>query len=212
MKKLFDYEGPVMQFLIKTTDLFLISVITWILSIPIITIGAANTAKYYVAMKIVRNESPAAIKDYFKAFKENFAQSTKIWLIFLTLIIFLCFDWSYVYLYGFKNVPLWLLTLMAIMTLMLMLINSNIFAIVARFDVKGKEVFKLSVMVTFARIYFWIASVVLIIIVLLLAYAYLSWLPLVLFCGLAAITFVHAFFLVKTFNYLETPPEDEENK
>ena len=55
----------------KVADMIILNLLTLVLSIPIVTFGAAYTAKYYVSMKIVRGDEGTLFKPYFKAFKEN---------------------------------------------------------------------------------------------------------------------------------------------
>ena len=64
-----------MQFIGKVADFILLNLLTLVCSLPIITFGAAYTAKYYVSMKIVRGEEGTLFKAYFKAFKDNFKQA-----------------------------------------------------------------------------------------------------------------------------------------
>ena len=78
---IFKFESPVMQFIGKVADFILLNLLTIVCSLPIITFGAAYTAKYYVSMKIVRGEEGTLFKSYFKSFKENFKQSTIISII-----------------------------------------------------------------------------------------------------------------------------------
>ena len=78
-------DSEFMEFLSKVTDYIIINLLTVFLSIPIITIGAAHTAKFYTAMKIARGEEPSAVKSYFKSFKENFLQVTGAWMIILII-------------------------------------------------------------------------------------------------------------------------------
>ena len=60
--------------------------ILWVIcSIPVVTAGASTTAVYYVTLKLVRDEEGPTIKSFFKSFKENFKQSTVIWLILLAM-------------------------------------------------------------------------------------------------------------------------------
>ena len=67
--------------------------ILWLIcSIPIITIGASSTALYYTCLKIVRGEEKNITAKFFQSFKENFKQSTIIWLIMLAIGLFLSFD------------------------------------------------------------------------------------------------------------------------
>lgn len=83
--KIFDIDGPVVQFLSKVADLMWLNILAIVCCIPVITIGASLTALNYMALKIVRNEESYITKGFFKAFKENFKQSTAIWLIFMVV-------------------------------------------------------------------------------------------------------------------------------
>ncbi len=68
----------------------------WIItSLPLITIGASTTALYYTVLKIVRNEEGYIAKDYFRSFKQNFKQATKIWLIMLAVVFMLTINFFY---------------------------------------------------------------------------------------------------------------------
>lgn len=78
---LFNLDGPVMQFLSRLADLFLLNVLFILCCIPLVTIGAANTALYTVALKAARNEESYITRSFFLAFKNNFKISTLTWLI-----------------------------------------------------------------------------------------------------------------------------------
>ena len=80
--KFFDYDGPLMSFLLKVSDLVCLNLLTIIFCIPIITAGASITAAHYVALKNYRYESNI-FKNFWKAFKENLKQSTIIWMVFV---------------------------------------------------------------------------------------------------------------------------------
>lgn len=80
--KFLDYDGPLMGFLGRVADLILLNVISLIFSLPIFTIGTALTATHYTALKIRRGEGHVW-SNFWKSFKENFKQSTIIWLILM---------------------------------------------------------------------------------------------------------------------------------
>ena len=84
---IFKFDSPVMQFMAKVADMIILNILTLVLSIPIVTFGAAYTAKYYVSMKIIRGEESTVFKPYFKAFKDNFKQATLIWMIQLIILV-----------------------------------------------------------------------------------------------------------------------------
>ena len=80
---IFNYDNPIWRFMGKFCDILILNVLWIVLSIPIVTIGASTTAVYYVTLKLVRDEEGPTIRSFFKSFKENFKQSTAIWLILL---------------------------------------------------------------------------------------------------------------------------------
>ena len=90
---MFKLDSPLMNFLGKVCDIMILNVLVIVFSIPIFTAGAAITAAYSVAYKMVKNEEGHITKGFFKAFKENFKQSTAIWLIFLAVFFILFFDY-----------------------------------------------------------------------------------------------------------------------
>lgn len=83
--RILDIDGPLVQFLSKMADLMWLNILTMVCCIPIFTAGASLTALHYMALKIVRNEEGYITRGFFKAFKENFKQSTIIWCIFLAV-------------------------------------------------------------------------------------------------------------------------------
>lgn len=86
MRDFFSYDGPVMTFLSKVADLMLLNVLTLICCLPIVTIGASLTAAHYTALKLCRHEGYIR-KNFWKSFKENFKQSTIVWIILLIYIV-----------------------------------------------------------------------------------------------------------------------------
>lgn len=92
MGGIFRLDSPFMNFLGKMADLMILNIVTMICCIPVFTAGAALTAMFSVLLKMVRNEEPTIVKSYFSSFKENFKQSTIMWLIMLVIIAFLAFD------------------------------------------------------------------------------------------------------------------------
>ena len=92
LQGLFNYDNPVWRFIGKLGDLIILNVLWLITSIPIVTIGASTTALYYVTLKLVRDEDGYTIRSFFKSFKENFKQSTIIWLIMLAVGLLIGFD------------------------------------------------------------------------------------------------------------------------
>lgn len=81
--KFFDLDGPFMRVLGKISDLLILNLLTLLLCIPVITAGAALTAMHYCCLKMLRGKESSISRDFFHSFKDNFKQSTVIWLLFL---------------------------------------------------------------------------------------------------------------------------------
>lgn len=89
---LFNLDSPIMQFLSKLADLFILNLLFIVCCIPIITIGPALTALYTVTLKAARNEESYIVRSFFQAFKRNFKIGTLAWLIMLAVGIVLWVD------------------------------------------------------------------------------------------------------------------------
>ena len=95
--KFLNIDSPFMQVMNKVADLMILNLLTVVCMIPLVTTGAALTAMHYQVLKIVRDEECYIVKGYFKAFKENFIQSTAIWLILLLVGLLLGGDFYIMY-------------------------------------------------------------------------------------------------------------------
>jgi len=81
----FGIDSKLYEFLSKIADLIIVNLLFIICSLPIVTIGAATTALYGVTKKMASNSEGYIFRSYFKLFKENFKQSTIMWIILLVL-------------------------------------------------------------------------------------------------------------------------------
>lgn len=144
MNWLFDMDNPVMRTLSTAADLIVLNLLTLLCCLPVVTVGAALTALNAAAIKIVRGEETAPVKDYFRTFRENFKKGTVLGLIFLLIFAILIVD----YLAAGSTVPILRPVILAIALLMLML-GQYAFALLARYEntVRGtlKNAFLLAV-------------------------------------------------------------------
>lgn len=77
----FNVENKVWTFLNKLTDLFLLSVLRFVFSIPLITAGAAAAGCYNGMAKIAKDTDSGVWKDFISGFKAGFKTATKAWLL-----------------------------------------------------------------------------------------------------------------------------------
>ena len=96
MKTLFSLDNPVIAFLGRIADLIILSILWGICSIPIVTIGPATTALYYVTLKMVKNDEGSVIKSFFQSFKLNFKQGVLLTLFLLVSYAILFFVYKVV--------------------------------------------------------------------------------------------------------------------
>ena len=91
MKK-FKIDNPFFSLMDKIGDLVILNILWIVCCLPVITAGAASIAMFSVVMKMSAGEDPVIIRTFFKAFKENFKQSTWTFLLFLISGAFLLVD------------------------------------------------------------------------------------------------------------------------
>lgn len=83
MRHLLTFDSPVMTYLSLLKDWIVLSLLWVLCSLPVITIGVSTTALYYVTLKMVRHEAGSVVRNFFKAFKENFKQGLTLGVILL---------------------------------------------------------------------------------------------------------------------------------
>ncbi len=81
-----------MVILTKVADLMWVNLLTLLMCIPVVTAGAALTAKDYMCYKLLKNEEAGITKGFFHSFKQNFKQATLIWLMMLVVLGFIVVD------------------------------------------------------------------------------------------------------------------------
>lgn len=91
MKKL-SMDAPFFDWMGNLGDLILLNVLFVITSLPVVTVGASLTALYQVNLRRQRKESNYAAREYLRAFKEEWKQSTGLWMLFLLTGALLLFD------------------------------------------------------------------------------------------------------------------------
>lgn len=91
MKK-FGIDNPFFGFMGRVGDILILNILFVITCIPVVTIGTSLCAMYQVALRMARKESNYVAREYFRAWKEEWKQSTVIWLVLLAAGCLLVFD------------------------------------------------------------------------------------------------------------------------
>lgn len=161
MSNFFNLENPVFTTLSKIFDLLLISVIYVILCLPVITIGPANTALYYVVVKVIRKERGYLIREFFRSFKLNFKRGAIAGIFLLVVIALLVFDLFYAL--DMVNVDYTkgsiFLGVFIAFTLLAVSFTIYAFPILSRFEMTVKQLLKAAVYMSMRHFHFTILMV-----------------------------------------------------
>lgn len=136
MNTLFNFEGPLWQFLAKLGDMIILHVLWGICSLPVVTFGAATTAAHYVALKLVKDEGGTVWSMFFKSFRLNLKQGCLAGVIDLLVGAFLFLD-LYLCLYRMEAGETFRMLMLAALGFLLLLYfieNMYFWPVLARFD------------------------------------------------------------------------------
>lgn len=153
MGEIFNINNKFFQGFNKVIDCIGLSVL-WLLScIPIVTIGAANTALYYTMNKVIRHGRGYVWGEYWHAFKSNFKQSTLVWLILLLVDVFMGIDCYIMFQYARAGEKIGVLYVVFIIFIAAITMWGNcIFPYIARFENDTKSVFKNTLFIALANL------------------------------------------------------------
>lgn len=140
MARIFDLDNPVWRFMGKVFDMMVLTVLWFVTSLPVFTIGASTTALYYVSLKLAADREGYVAKDFFRAFRQNFKQATLVWLVMLALGVFLAGDlWWY---YQFKEgIGVMIFFMFLLLTVLYGMVLLYLFPLLARCEVTTKRLF-----------------------------------------------------------------------
>lgn len=141
MNRFFDLDNPVMRALSVVADLMILNIWVTICCIPIFTAGAAFTAMHYVLLKMVRGEEGYITKSFFKSFKDNFKQSTGMWLIMLAAAAVFAGDY-YIFKQQPDALPKLLVVIVTAIAIILYTISTFVFPLQSHFETTVKTTLK----------------------------------------------------------------------
>lgn len=132
MQTLFSPDSRFMQAMSRIGDLLLLNFFFLLTCVPVFTIGAACTAMYTVCFRFGSDRERGVIRSYFRAFKENFRQSTVLWLIILLCGMTAGFNTCLFY--AMSSVARYAFLLFAILFMLVLLIGAYAFPLMSQFD------------------------------------------------------------------------------
>ncbi|MCR5295128.1 MAG: YesL family protein [Lachnospiraceae bacterium] len=127
-----NIDSPLMKFLGVVADLMILNMLTVLCCLPIVTAGASFTAMHYVLQKLVRGEENYITRQFFHSFKENFRQSTIIWIVMVLVYAAMFVDWRILRMQG-DQFPGFLIILLYGAAIIIFLYTLYIFPVLARY-------------------------------------------------------------------------------
>ena len=146
---MFKYDSPLMQAMGEFTDFMVLNILFVICCIPIFTIGAAYSARFYIGMKLVTNTDEGIIKPFFKSFVSNLKQTLPINIVAVLLIVFFAFDFHFIYVLQMSTTFYYVIG--AILVLILMTLWFT-FALIARYEMETRAVLKSAFLLTISHL------------------------------------------------------------
>lgn len=207
---MFKLESPLMNFLNKVADVMILSIIFMIACIPVVTVGAAFTAAYYMGFKMVKNEESYIIRGFFKAFKENFKQATVIWIFVLFLGALIMADYRIILYSGITFVS-WIRIAMVSVTVVAALGIVFMFPLQARFCNTVKNTVKNAFLMALSHLPSAFLLILIYAVPYLLLYFVPQLLPAVFLLGFGCIFYFKCFVLLRVFRKYEDVMPDEQS-
>ena len=202
MHNMFHPDSKILRYGMKFAYLMWLNILTTLCCLPIITAGAAFSAMHKIVLQIYRDEEYAVTKSYFLAFRENFRQSTVIWVIYLFLLAGFLLDYWLI----LKLQNHLLNTLLYILPVALLLWVSTLswaFVLQSRYRNTVLGTIRLALVVSLSHPIKTFAMVVLMTLPIWLPMMIIELLPLVAFLGFALPAILRAILYSQTFDQLE---------
>lgn len=200
---IFRWDSPFAQEVGRAADYVIINLLCFVCSLPIVTMGAALTARYYAAMKIARGEEPQVIKAFFKAFRENFKTATVLWMIRLAVYLLLAWDWYLIMKMDVSQINTIFRALLLAVTLFAVSVGVCISPFLARFEMSRKEYVKAAAILSFLKFPRIMLALLLIAAPYIIGWFYMKWLAGILLVLPALELYFNTRMFVKEFRKLE---------
>lgn len=97
MQNIFRMDGWFYRTGMKVWQLLVLNTLILITSIPIVTIGAAQTAGFATTKRMIELDEGKIVATYIKAFKQNLKKSTWLTFLFAGGFYFLWIDWQFIF-------------------------------------------------------------------------------------------------------------------
>lgn len=212
MDKFFNPDGSIMKALSRIADLAILNILWLICSLPVVTMGAATTALISMTLKMTDDKEGYIFRDYFKAFKRNFKQSTIIWLMILIIMAVLGADY-YIMCRWNSGLKYCMLTAVMLASLILLFVGLYIFPLIAKFENTIKEYLKNAFFMSIRHLPYTALLVLIFGMQVFVDYSMLAdiqYFPILILFGESAFVYVMSYIYERIFKGYISEPEGEE--
>lgn len=198
----FAPDGKVARFLNALGNLIILNILTLIFCLPVITAGASLCALFTVTMRIVRKEEGMIIQGYWEAFVANFKKSTLVWIIYLSITLFLAFD-IYILMRIDTTAMLVYRVVLLILIILISVVMLHFLVLQARFENTIKETLKNAVIVSAAKHILSVLMLAVMLMPFLLYMVSLRFLSLGFLLGLSGPAYIVSIYFVSVLKTIE---------
>ena len=207
MSRFFNPDNPVMEFIAKIFDLVILNLIFIFSCVPIITIGASTSALSYVTLKMVRGEDPYIWRNFWKSFRQNFKQRTRVWIFSILIFIFLGMDFYIINsqntsLFAVVRILLWIVCAVALSVFL------YVFPVISHFVCTTKQALKNALLMTFGHLPYTLMMLALAGLLLFLCSSSSKLFAMIVvlsgICGFSVVSFVYSIMFDRIFQKYES--------
>lgn len=145
MNRFFNLDNPFFVFMGRVADLFILNVVFVLCCIPVVTIGPAITAMFYVTLKMAKNEESYILRSFFHSFKQNLRQGIVINLILMFIGALLLGDFYLTARMTVSYIQV-VRVLLMVVTVFYFLEYLYVYPVLAKFDNTIKNTFRNSIL------------------------------------------------------------------
>lgn len=207
MNRIFDLDNGFFRFMGKIFDMIFLNILTLVFCIPLVTIGPALTAMYYVALKTVRDEEGYVFQSFMRSFRRNFKQGFLIELVAVAAGALLSLDLVVTYNWSNSDTSIWIrLLFYALIGFALLYVVTVVFVfpVLAKFDNTTKKTIVTAMMMAVRHLPNAIFMAIVYVATGVLIYIY----PYAIIFGLGLAAYINSIVLRKVFdNYIHVDAE-----
>lgn len=181
-------------------NMIILGLIWMIFSIPVITIGSATTAAYYVATKRVSGSDGYMLREFLKSFSENFKVSTIIFVILAAILTLMVFNITFLMTSDMLgNLTIVILAVQFFITVQALGAFIFVFPLVSRFEHGVIKGVKTALMLANKHFMISIQLVVMFVAIMLTAFT----MPAILLFAVGIYIYISSYYFVKVFKKYE---------